>query len=160
MAKFIIIYETRYGNTKLVAEKIAEGIRLIDSSVAYVSNIKKVDVKGMAGYDAILIGGPTHFGTSTRKVNKFIEKTGKLELVGKAVAVFATYIKGDAGRAVDSIEAKLRERFPGLNILEPGLSVDVTGMKGPVSERELARCAEFGKKVAGNLISSLPPGTF
>lgn len=63
MARVFIIYDTKYGNTKLVAEKIAEGIRKLKRIETEVSDVKEVDLKKLAGSDAILIGAPNHFGS-------------------------------------------------------------------------------------------------
>ncbi|MDM7911661.1 MAG: hypothetical protein QUS09_01040, partial [Methanotrichaceae archaeon] len=33
----------------------------------------------------------------------------------------------------------------------PGLSIKVQGMKGPLAERELPKCREFGRRIASHL---------
>jgi hypothetical protein len=49
------------------------------------------------------------------------------------------------------METRINEKIPGLQLIIPGLSIQVTGMKGPIAEGELPKCVEFGKKIATQL---------
>ena len=42
----------------------------------------------------------------------------------------------------------LAEKAPGLEILSPGLSIRVKGMKGPIIEEDLPKCEEYGRAIA------------
>lgn len=53
----------------------------------------------MARFDTILISSPNHMGRPTRSIRKFVDKLGKLNLEGKQVAVFDTYLGGDFEKA-------------------------------------------------------------
>jgi len=109
---------------------------------------KKVDLNQIANYDAILIGSPNHFGGPTRGIKKFIDKLGKLNLGEKQFAVFDTYLGEDFEKAVKKMEKRINEKVPELEMIAPGLSIRVQGMKGPIAEAELPKCKEFGKKLA------------
>lgn len=148
VAKVIVVYESKYGNTKLVAEKIIEGMNEVGGIEAVLSELEEVDLNKIASYNAILIGSPNHFGGPTRGIKKFIDKLGKLPLEGKMFAVFDTYISGDFEKAVKKMEKRINEKVLGLKRLAPGLSIKAQGMKGPLVEVELPKCKEFGKKVA------------
>ena len=151
MAKAIVVYESKYGNTKLVAETIVEGMRQVSGIETVLSELKRVDLKQLTDFDAILLGTPTHFGTATRSIKKFIDKLGKLNLEGKLVAVFDTYLGGDFEKAVKKMEKQINEKTPGLKLAASGLSIRVDGMKGPITEGELPKCKEFGTKIANLL---------
>jgi len=146
--KAIVVYESKYGNTKLVAENIIEGMRQIKGIEPVLSELEEVDFNDIINYNVILIGSPNHFGGPTRSIRKFIDKLGKLNLQGKLVAVFDTYIKGDFEKAVKKMEKRINEKVPGLKIVAPGLSIKVQGMKGPILEEELLKCKDFGNKIA------------
>ena len=148
MTKVIVVYESKYGNTKLVGELIIEGMREVEGIETVLSELKEVDLSKVIDYDAILIGSPNHFGGPTRGVRKFIDKLRKLPLEGKLFAVFDTYIKGDFEKAVKKMENRINEKAPGLKQIAPGLSIKVQGMKGPLVEGELPKCKEFGNKIA------------
>ncbi|MDH5685818.1 MAG: flavodoxin domain-containing protein [Hadesarchaea archaeon] len=148
MAKVIVVYETKYGNTKFVAETIIEGLKKVKGIETVLSELKKVDLNEIPGYDAILVGSPNHLGGPTRGIKKFIDKLGKLNLKGKMGAVFDTYLGGNFEKAVQKMEKRINEKVPGLKLVAPGLSIKVQGMKGPILEGELPKCKEFGNKIA------------
>ncbi|MCZ2808886.1 MAG: flavodoxin domain-containing protein [Candidatus Bathyarchaeota archaeon] len=153
MARVFIIYDSKYGNTKLVAEKIAEGMRELKGMETEVSDVKKVDLKEIDSFDAILIGAPTHFGGPSRTIKKFIDKLGKLKLKAKGVAVFDTFLGEDFEKGVKKMEERLGDKVPPLRLMTSGLSIRVDGMKGPITEGELPKATEFGKKIAASLLS-------
>jgi len=151
LAKVIVVYESKHGNTKLAAEAIIEGISEIEGIETVLSELKEVDFKNIADYDAILVGSPNHFGGPTRSIKKFIDKLGKLNLKGKMFAVFDTYLGTDFEKAVKKMEKRINEKVSGSKQLALGLSIKVQGMKGPISEGELPKCKEFGNKIATQL---------
>ncbi len=150
-AKVIVVYDSKYGNTKLVAETIAAGMREVEGMETVVSGVKEVDLSRIPNYDAILLGSPNHLGGPTGGIKKFIDKLGKLPLEGKKFAVFDTYLGKDFEKVVKKMERRISEKVPGLKPVAPGLSIRVQGMKGPISEGELPKCREFGKRIAAQM---------
>ena len=146
--KVIVAYESKYGNTRLVAEAIIEGMREVEGIETVLSELKEADLNKVPDYDAILIGSPNHWGGSTRGVRNFIDKLGKLNLEGKLFAVFDTCLGKDFEKAVKKMEKRINEKVPGMKQIAPGLSIRVQGMKGPILEEELPKCKEFGSKIA------------
>jgi len=153
MVKVFVVYDTKYGNTKLVAEKIVEGLREVEGMETAISDVEEIDPERVADCDAILIGAPNHIGRPSRTIRKFIDKLGKLDLKAKWVAVFDTYLGGDFEKAVKKMEKRISEKVPSLKLITSGLSIRVDGMKGPVVEGEFPKCKEFGKKIATHLKS-------
>ena len=151
MVKVFVVYDTKYGNTRLVAEKIVEGIREVKGIEATMSDVEEVNIENVADYDAILIGSPNHMGRPVRGIKKLIDKLGKLELKAKWVAVFDTYLGGDFEKATKKMEKRINEKIPSLKLITPGLSVKVAGMKGPIIDGELPKCKDFGKRIANQL---------
>jgi len=151
MVNVLVVYDTKHGNTRLVAENIADGLREVEGITAAISDVEKVDVENLPHFDAILMGSPNHFGGPARSIRKFIDKLGKLDMVGKWAAVFDTYLGGDFNKAVRKMEDRIGEKVPSLKLITSGLSIRVEGMKGPISEGELPKCVNFGKKIANQL---------
>nr|MDO8133842.1 flavodoxin domain-containing protein [Candidatus Njordarchaeum guaymaensis] len=155
MVSVLVAFDTKYGNTKRVAEAIAEGLKTAREIKATVLNIKDVDAKTIPTFDAFLVGSPAHFGGPTGTAKGFIERMGKLKLEGKCIAVFDTYITNPRGsdfeKAVRKLEEHIRKKAPSLTIVSPGLSIRVSGMKGPIADGELPKCQEFGKRFAAQL---------
>jgi len=146
--RIMLVYESKYGNTKLVAETIAEGLREVEGTEVVVSELKEVDLSKIPNYDAILVGSPNHVGGPTWSIKKFIGKLGKLPLEGKSFAVFDTYLGISSGQAMKKMEKRIGGKVSGSKLVTPGLSIRVKGMRGPISEGELPKCKEFGKKIA------------
>jgi len=147
MLKIIVIYESKYGNTKRVAELIIEGMNEINEIEASLKEIKEVDLKTLSYYDVIIIGSPNHMGGPTRGIKGFIDKLGKIELEEKMFAFFDTYMGKNFEKAVKKMEKQIKERNLRLKQIVDGLSIKVQGMKGPIVESEFLKCKEFGKKI-------------
>lgn len=153
LVKVIVVHESKYGNTRRVAETIIEGIKEIGGIEASLSGLKETDFEKITNYDLILIGSPNHMGGPTRGIKGFIDKLSKLQLNGKMFAVFDTYMGKDFEKAVKKMERQIREKVPKLKQIASGLSIKVRGMKGPIADGELPKCREFGKKIATQLKS-------
>ncbi len=70
--KVVIVYESVYGNTHLVAEKLAEGINLRADAIAVPVGEATSEV--LQGADLLIVGGPTHLhGLSTGASRKMAE---------------------------------------------------------------------------------------
>ena len=155
MIRVFVVYDTKYGNTKQVAEKIVEGINAsgdIETAIGYVKEVNPTD---LANYDAILIGAPNHMGKPTRTISKFVDELAKLDLKDKQVAVFDTYFQRQRNfeKAMKKLEKNVTKKLPSWKLLTAGLSIKVTGINGPIAEGELPKCVEFGKKIAEQLKS-------
>ncbi|MFX1588471.1 MAG: flavodoxin family protein [Promethearchaeota archaeon] len=146
--KVLIAYDTKYGNTKKVAELIAEGINTVEGNETVINHINDIDTSKDETYDLILIGSPNHMGSHTGKVKKFIKNLSKAPLKGNSFAVFDTYLGKDFEKAIKKMENQISKSMPNLNKASPGLSITVSGMKGPILEEDLPKCKEFGIKLA------------
>ena len=145
--KVLIVYDTKYGNTKKVAELIGEGISSTEGNEVIINNVKDVDLNKDDSYDLILIGSPNHMGSHITSVKKFIKKISEASLKISSFAVFDTYLTKDFEKAVKKMEKQISKSLPNLNKASPGLSIKVGGMKGPITEEDLPKCKEFGIKL-------------
>ncbi len=150
--KAIVVYDSKYGNTKIVAEKIIEGMREAGGVETTLIRVSKVDIKKIPDYDIILVGSPNHMGRPTRSIKKFFDGLKKFEMKEKYIAIFDTYMGGDFEKAVMKMKSMIKENIPEPKSEILGLSIKVQKMKGPIEVGELSKCKEFGYKIA-NLIS-------
>lgn len=78
--KVAVVYDSGYGHTKVVAEKIAEGLR---SSVgAEIFSVKDFNdglksLEGLDEFDGIVFGSPTYMGTVSAEFKKFMDSTSQ-----------------------------------------------------------------------------------
>ena len=151
MVKVSVFYDSKYGNTRLAAEKIVEGLQ--SSGVeADLANVK--DVKPGAVYsEVIVMGAPNHMAAPSRTMKRFVEYLATADLKATRYAVFGTYAgrARPVDRAVKKLEALARAKMPALKPVLSALSVRVNGVSGPVMDGELDRCVEFGKEIAAKL---------
>ncbi len=145
--KAIIVYESMFGNTLQVAESIAENLNNIEKIETVIKTTKDVDPTEVLDYALILIGSPNHMGGPTRGIKKFIDKLGKIGLKEKKAATFDTYVRKNINKAVRKMERRIKENVPGLELITPGLSIKVGGVRGPVLEEELPKYKEFAKLI-------------
>ena len=112
-ARVIVVYESKYGNTRFAAETIVEGMRKAKGIEPVLSELKEVDLSKIPDYDTILVGSPNHIGGPTMGIKKFIDKLSKLPLEGKLFAAFDTYTGRDFGKAMRKLERRISEKVPG-----------------------------------------------
>jgi flavorubredoxin len=151
--KVLIIYDSKYGNTKIVAENILEGIKQVEGIGAAICYVKEVDPQIIASYDVLVIGAPNHMASPSRTMKKFVDKLAELNINAKSVAVFGTY-SGRVrivDRAVKKMDKIIEKTLPNLKLLQPSLSVRVKGVTGPVVNGELPKCQDFGRRIANQL---------
>jgi flavodoxin len=91
MAKVLIGYYSRSGNTEKMAEYIAEGVRLTGNTAELkkISDIK--DEKDLRGYDGFVFGCPTYHRDLTAGMKTFLFLAEKVNLVGKMGGAFGSY---------------------------------------------------------------------
>jgi flavodoxin len=106
MAKAIIVYFSRTGKTKKMAEYIGEGVRMTGNSadVKAVSEIKKETQ--LKGYDGYAFGSPTYHRDMVDSMKTFLFMAQKAELEGKVGCSFGSYThSGDAPKIIfDTME--------------------------------------------------------
>jgi NAD(P)H dehydrogenase (quinone) len=91
MAKILIVYYSRSGNTAKMADIVAEGARQSGAAVE-VKEVEQANVDELLKYDGVIIGSPTYYGTMAAEIKKFIDESVKHhgKLVGKVGGGFAS----------------------------------------------------------------------
>ncbi len=111
MAKVIIIYYSRTGNTQKMAELIKEGVKKEGMEVT-VKDVQKVSAGELLDYDGIILGSPTYYGSMACQVKKLLDETvefhSKLEgKVGAAFSSSANIAGGNETAVLDILNAML-----------------------------------------------------
>jgi len=150
--KGIVVYDTSYGNTKKIAETIAETLKEsgIEVDLFDVKDVKKLSAKD---YNFLVLGSPTRFGTMSFAIRSFLGKVKSQEWMNKPFAAFDTEnpenVEKKQGSAAEKIAEKLIEKK--MNQLLPVLKALVFEMKGPLKEGEIERTKEYAKGLATKL---------
>jgi flavorubredoxin len=152
MVKVSVFYDSKYGNTRLAAEKIVEGLKSsgVEADLAYVKDVKPGS--GVCS-DVIVLGAPNHMASPSRAMQRFIEYLAAADLKTTQYAVFGTYAgrARSVDRAVKKLEGLVQAKMPTLKPVLAGLSVRVNGVRGPIMDGELSKCLEFGNVLAEQL---------
>jgi NAD(P)H dehydrogenase (quinone) len=151
MVKVLIIYYSRSGNTKKMAESIADGVRKEKSIEVNVMPVKDVRVEEMLEANGIIIGSPTYYGSMSSEVKKLLDDSikfhGKLDgKIGGAFSSSGNIGGGNETTIMDILKA----------LLIHGMIIQGTPRGdhyGPVAvgkpdERSKNLCIEYGHRIA------------
>ena len=97
MKRVLITYFSLTGKTEMMAQYIAEGIRISgqEALVKKISNIRSAD--DLAGYDGYMFGSPTYHRDMADPMKTFLFLARKANLEGKLAGAFGSYThSGDA----------------------------------------------------------------
>lgn len=166
--KSIVMYESIYGNTRRIAEAIAEGL-----GGAQVVPVADVDDQVLADVDLLVAGGPTHMHGMTTSLSRKLAVDGakedghadvepdagegpglrgrlaQLDGNGRTAAAFDTRIDRSpalVGSAARGIARRLRHR--GYALAAEPESFFVEDAEGPLAEGEIDRARAWGQTLA------------
>ena len=151
MKKAIIVYESVYGNTKKIAEAICEGMNKVEGVECGVKKTGELHTDDLCEFDAIVFGCPNHNQEPALNIIKFIDRASIVHLKAKMGAAFDTYTGGNKDVAVAKLEAKIREKIPGIELVD-SLSAKVNGRKGPLADDEESKALDLGSRFAKRLV--------
>lgn len=156
--KGIIVYDTSTGNTKKIAEVIAETLR--ESGIETESFYLK-DVKKLSGgeYNFLVLGSPTRFGTMSFAMKSFLGKVKAEEWVNKPFAAFDTENPENVEKslaenknwsAAEKIAEKLKEKKMN-QVLPVHKALVESKLKGMLLDGEIDKAKAYAKQLAAKL---------
>jgi len=142
-----IIYDTMWNGTRVMAEKIAEGIKVADNEVNMkLFNLPKTDkndvITEIFKSKAILVGSPTINKGILVSVAGILEEIKGLKFKNKKAAAFGCY--GWSGESTRIISSELEAA--GFDRIDDG----IRAMWNPDNE-SIENCIEYGKKFAASI---------
>ena len=105
----LIVYHSQGGNTKAAAEKVAEGVSIVDGVDPVVKAASEAGAADLVGCQAICVGTPDYFSYMAGMLKDFFDRTyyptqGQVD--GKPCGIFVTH--GGGGKAAASVESICR----------------------------------------------------
>ncbi|MDD8013181.1 MAG: flavodoxin domain-containing protein [Acidobacteriota bacterium] len=150
MAKALIVYYSRSGNTKKMAASIAAGMKKEDVE-ADVRDVKTVTPADLTAFDAIVVGSPTYYGSMAADIKKLFDESfrfhGKLDgKIGAAFASSANIGGGNETTILDILNAMLIHGM----IVQGDWQGDHYGPVaiGSPDERAVKECLRVGGRIA------------
>lgn len=165
MMRALVVYESLFGNTRAVAEAVAEGLRT-GMDVDLVDVRKAPEVLG-SDVDLVVVGGPTHAFSMSRAstradaarqgadsdaaagiglrdwVDRIASGTERAPVAAFDTKVRHPRLPGSAARA-----AQQRLRRAGFPVPARAENFYVTGTAGPLLDGEPARARAWGARLA------------
>jgi len=144
MSKALIVYATRAGSTKNIAELIAEGIRFTGAEAQVVNANEIKNEIDLEGYDAYVFGSATYHGEMMQGMKKLLFLAEKINLEGKPGGAFGAY--GWSGEASYRIYETMENIFK-MDMVSGPLRLKSSGLEGG---KQMAQDygREIGKKLA------------
>lgn len=105
MAKVLVVYHSVTGNTKAMAQAVAEGVKEVPSVEVVLKEADQVSVGDLVNADALAFGSPTYFSYMAGVVKAIFDKAylSRSQIRGKPFAAFASGGGGEV-KSVQSIE--------------------------------------------------------
>jgi len=153
MGKIIVIYHSQqYGNTRILAEALAEGAREAGAEVNLINtNERRVTLEEFLATDAVAIGTPDYFSYVAGTIKTFFDdmylwdQSGK-PVKGKLAALF--FSCGGGGKVRQPFESLVQRFFQQVG--------ETVGSERPISNEAKKKCLGLGKelvKALGNKTS-------
>ena len=150
MSKIMVIYYSKTGNTKAMAEYVAKGAKDAGAEVV-LKSVENTKVEELLDADGIIMGSPTYYGHSAGILRSFLDESVKYhgKLAGKVGGAFASSANiggGNETTILDIIHALLIHGM----IVKGESKGDHYGPVaiGKPDSRAEKRCLQLGKSVA------------
>ena len=132
MPKALIVFSTRAGETKAIAELIGEGIRMqgAEAEVVNVTGVKKES--DLEGYDAYVFGSATYHGEMMQGMKTLLFLAEKVSLEGKVGGSFGAFVEALLAAPIGACEGTTTYESPSIGRFVTGWDVVPTVNGAPV----------------------------
>jgi flavorubredoxin len=144
MAKTLIVYASRTGETRQIADLIAEGIRFSGHEAEVVESKAIKSEADLEGYDAYAFGSSTYHGEMLQAMKTFLFIAEKANLEGKAGGAFGSF--GWSGEANDRIFDTMK------HILKMDMVGDTLRLKSSSLDGGMQMAQDYGRQIAKKLV--------
>lgn len=138
--KALVVYDSNYGNTQMIANAIA---KQLGTKAVNVADFSKEDLKEI---ELLVVGSPINAWGPTAKIKKFLNNLTDGDLDEVKVAAFDTRVKlfihGDAAKKI----SKGLKKAGGKVIARPQGFI-VEGTEGPLGQGEADKAIDWAKAI-------------
>lgn len=149
--KNLVVYDSLYGNTEMIAESIGEAIK------GEVVCVDEVEVIPLEAFELLIVGSPVHGGRATPMIDQFLKNIPPNALKNIKVAAFDTrFAPEDHGIGIKILLHVIRfaaERIAKDLTKKSGLLVGkpegfiVENKNGPLKNGELQRAKKWAMEL-------------
>jgi NAD(P)H dehydrogenase (quinone) len=151
MAKILVVYDSKTGNTEKMAFAVAEGVKQVRGVKVVVKKVDQARLQDLVSADGIIMGSPTYYGQMSAKLKAFIDESVKIhgKLEGKVGAAFTS--SGGTATGAETTLLSILQAMLVHGMIVQGRSENkhygATAVGSP-SKRNIESCKELGKRVA------------
>jgi len=151
--QILILYYSKGGNTRKVAERIAEGIESVSGAKALLKSTQEVNKEDFVDSAGVIAGSPVYFGTMAwdlkRVFDEYVVIRRKME--NKVGAAFAT--SGDPSGGKETTMTSIIQCLLIYGMIVVGDPMEATGHYGVAcvgapDERTSENARKLGRRVA------------
>lgn len=151
--QILVMYYSRTGNTKRLAEEIATGVQEVEGARCVLKSVSEVKKEDFVACDGIIAGSPVYFGAMAAEMkavfDKYVGIRRKME--DKIGAAFATSADPSGGKETTMFSIIQAMLIYGMIVVGDPLSA--TGhygvaCTGAPDRKTVANAAKLGKRVA------------
>jgi NAD(P)H dehydrogenase (quinone) len=159
MGKILILFDSATGNTKEMANYVAEGAKSIGNHIIKVKTVDETTKEDILWCDGISVGSPTNMGILSWKMKKFWDEIGEDlwgKIDGKIGCAFSS--QGGWGGGAELTCMSLLTVLMNYGFLVFGvtdyvaegytLHYGATSVGNPTDERAKDACKKLGNKLA------------
>ncbi len=143
---FVLYHSQEYGNTKAMAEAVAEGAQAAGAKVTLINtNEKRLDIEEFRDFDAVAFGSPDYYSYIAGGLKMFVDdlyivrKSNRQGLEDKPYGLF--YSHGGGGRVREPFEKLFRIMRIGSKI---GKTIESNGSP---NSKVLEECRVLGQQL-------------
>jgi multimeric flavodoxin WrbA len=144
MAKILIIYHSQTGNTKRMADAVAQGARGIEGVEVALKKAVEATLDDLLAANGLAIGTPENFGYMSGMIKDFFDRTyyGAQEKVFRKPFVVFISAGNDGTGALRAIE-RIALGYKFKTVYRPVIA------RGRITPEILEQCVELGATIAG-----------
>lgn len=152
MKKILILFHSQSGNTKKMADAVAEGVYSIEGAQADVKPANEATLEDLLSCAGIIIGSPEYFGYMAGAVKDFFDRTYEKahmsqKVFRKPYAVFI-HAGNDGTGALASIE-RICRGYKFKKVFEPVI------IRGDMNDKGRTQCVELGQTMAAGCVQEI-----
>ena len=126
----LVLYYSKGGNTRQLAEAVAEGAGQVDGVAVALRHTREVTKEDFATADGVIVGSPVYFGTMAAQLKKVLDEfiSVRKKMENKVGAAFATSADPSGGKETTMMSIIQALLIYGMIIV--GDPMDATGHYG------------------------------
>ena len=151
MAEVLIVYYSRTGHTRQMAEFVAEGAREVNGTEVRIQPVEETTPDDLLAAHAIIMGSPVYYGTMAAQIKGLLDESVRYhgQLAGKVGGAFASSGGPGGGNETTVLDLLKAMLIHGMVIRgEPEGDHYGPIAVGAPDERSRRECLKLGAKVA------------